>query len=333
MITQCCTKISGVGAYIPKQRILTSELLEAANSISYGTPANYIEKMIGIESVYYSNDTEQPSDMAISASIQAIANSRIKPADIGMIIFCGIDRDWQEPATAHRVQEKIGAINSMCFDVSNACHGFMNGVSIADMYIRSGCIDTALVCTGEKPSEVAKFALQKINANRDKAIFRSSLGSLTTGDAGGAMVIQRSEKNGGGFKSMQFKSIGKHANLCYYKRTDHGIEGQMLMREITMEIARLHSEIIDSTYEMLNWLPRDIDTAVCHQVGAKPHRLLAKTAGIELEKAPVTYKKYGNLTSATIPVIMHFNPPKKGDRLLFLGTGSGLSVCQAGMVF
>ena len=95
---------------------------------------------------------------------------------------------------------------------------------------------------------------------------------------------------------------------------------------------RMHRALIDETYKVLNWKPKDVDHLICHQVGSKPHHRMAKLAGIELEKAPTIFPSYGNLTSATIPVTLDSARPNEGDRILILGAGSGLSISQIGLV-
>lgn len=332
MEMNCISKIAGIGAYLPKQRVTSNELMLEIASDRFGAPEDYISKRIGIIERRMADENTQPSDMAIYASEVAIKDAKISPSDIDLILYCGIERDWQEPATAHRVQVELGASNATVLDVTNACHGFMNGISIADAFIANGSARNVLVCTGEKPSKLTLEAVRRLKDIHSKEIFRRSLGCLTVGDAGGAMIIQRSEETSG-FKKMNFYSDGKHAHLCYYKHTNEGIQGQMLMREITVQILRLHKMFIDSTYKLLNWTPETIDKLYCHQTGAKPHLGLTHLAQQPIKKAPITYDFYGNLTSASIPVNMFLNRPKRGDKILIMGTGSGLSVCQSGLIF
>lgn len=325
------SRIAGIGAYLPKQVVYSDDLMLESGCIKFGTPQDYISKRIGIIERRVADDQTQPSDMAISASCEAMKDAGISAAEIGLILYCGIDRDWEEPATAHRVQVEIGATAS-CFDVTNACHGFMDGISIANAYISTGAAENVLVCTGEKQSKTLYSILHKLKKVKDKSQYKKYLGALTVGDAGGAMIIQRCEDTTG-LKWMQTYSEGKHSDLCYYRNTKDGVDGQMLMREITVQITRLHQRLIDRTYEKLNWEPNDIDAMYCHQVGQKPHEALVRLAGKSVVDAPVTYPYFGNLTSATIPVNMAMNRPKRGQKLLLMGTGSGLSICQAGMVF
>ena len=326
------SKIAGIGAFLPQQRVLSDDLMAESRCSRFGTSESYISKRIGIIERRIADEITNPSDMAILASEEALKDARLNPLDIDLIIYCGIDKDWQEPATAHRVQVEIGASRASCFDVSNACHGFMTGISIADSFIQQGAANRVLVCTGEKPSTVLNYTLEKLKTEKDRTEFRKMLGALTVGDAGGAMVIEKTTDNTG-LRWMQSYSAGEYADLCYYKHSQEGYEGQMLMTEISLAITDLHKRLMDSTYQKLSWQPSDVDKMYCHQVGKKPHKALVNIAQKNLEEAPATYPYFGNLTSATIPVNMFLNKPQRGDHLLIMGTGSGLSVCQAGMVF
>ncbi|NIB40791.1 ketoacyl-ACP synthase III [Pseudomaricurvus alkylphenolicus] len=326
------SRIAGIGAYLPSQKVSSIDLMTEIKSRRFGVPENFISRYIGIIERRFSEDALQPSDMAYRASIGAIEESGIDPTHIDWIIFCGIDRDWKEPATACRVQQLLGASNAACLDISNACLGFMNGLALADAYITSGMADNVLVCTGEKQSEMVLEMMGHIQRSNEKAFFKTHVGALTVGDAGGAMVIQRSDGRSG-FGQFRFWSQGEKNQLCYLKQTSQGMVGQMMMGAISEEVIKLHGEHIDQTYRDIGWNPANINSFVCHQVGRDPHKKLALAAHTQEEKAPITYSHMGNLTSATIPVNMYINRPCRGDKVLFLGSGSGISICQTGMTY
>ncbi|TQV78113.1 ketoacyl-ACP synthase III [Exilibacterium tricleocarpae] len=326
------SRIAGIGAFLPPDRVTSESLMDEIDSTRFGAPKNYISKCIGIKERRISDARTLPSDMAIAASHNALEDAGLEAGEIDMILYCGIDRDWQEPATAHRVQTELGATRATVLDVTNACHGFMNGLAIADSFISNGAVDNVLVCTGEKPSRVMLEAIEQIKRTNNKEEFKRWIGSLTVGDAGGAMVVQRGTAHSG-WQWMEMRSEGQHAELCYYRHTQAGVEGQMIMGLISRVFVGLHKKLIDKTYRALNWSPTDIDVMYCHQVGAIPHKQLTSAADLDLNCAPITYDFLGNLTSASIPVNMALNRPKRGDKLLVLGAGSGLSICQAGMIY
>lgn len=332
METQGFSKISGIGAYLPKQVVTSEELMHEAQSRKFGVPETFLSRASGIKTRRFSNDSESFADLAIYASKAAIDDAGIDPLDIDMVLFCGIDRDCPEPSTAHIVQKEIGAINADCLDISNACLGILNGLSVANSYIGVGSAENVLICTGEKPSLVTLDIIRQLKAATDKKTFRKLLGALTVGDAGGAFVITKKMAESG-CQYLSFKSEGRYADLCYYKHTPGGIEFEMLMETISGKMVDLHEHEIKRTYDQLSWEPNSVRKLYCHQVGSGPHTKMASIAEQPLIKAPITYAEYGNLTSATFPVNMFLNRPVKGDKVLLLGAGSGLSICQIGMQF
>jgi 3-oxoacyl-[acyl-carrier-protein] synthase-3 len=299
----------------------------------FGIPSGFIENRIGIIERRISDAEILPSDMAIQAGNVALQDAGINPQDIDCVIFCGIDGDWCEPATAHRVQAKLNLINAFCFDTSNACNGFMTGLLLADSMIKAGQIETALVVTGEKSSRVMFNIMRQLKNCTDNVTFRNKLGALTLGDAGGAMVVSKSN-NGSGFLNFSSISDGKLAEQCFYKWTENGdVDGQMLMRDICKDQMHYQSVLIGNTYNILNWTPDDVDRLICHQMGRKPLENAAKITGVSLLKATKTYDYYGNVASASVPINFFLFPPTSGTKLLLLGMGSGLSVILAGLTF
>lgn len=328
-----CSRIESIGSSLPNQAVTSEELMDELKSESrFGVPNTWLRKLTGIRSRRFAGENARPSDLAIDAGRSALERCKMDPADIDMIIYCGIDRDWVEPATSHRIQRELGCKNSACLDVTNACHGFTNGMSVGDAMIATGAAENVLVVTGEVPSHVVKDCIKDINDNPTIDNFRSKVGGLTTGDAGGAVILQKSSDNSG-LKAYRFASQGRFAELCFYKFDEDGKRcGQMLMEKISAAAIKMHSALITDTYKELSWKPTDIDYLICHQAGRRLHRRFAEIAEVDIAKAPITYEDLGNLTSASIPVTLDLAGSKEGDRILILGSGSGLSISQIGLV-
>jgi len=328
-----CSRIESIGTYLPDQVITSEDLMDEIHSEKrFGIPNTWLRKLTGIRARRFAGNNANPSDLAIEAGRSALERCNMDPADIGMVIYCGIDRDWVEPATSHRIQRELGCKNAACLDVTNACHGFTNGMSVGDAMIATGAAENVLVVTGEVPSHVVRDCIKDINDNPTIENFRSKVGGLTTGDAGGAVILQRAS-NKSGVKTYRFASQGRYAELCFYRFDDAGKrQGQMLMEKISAAALHMHRALITETYKELRWQPKDIDFLICHQAGRKPHQRFAEMAEVDIAKAPITYEDLGNLTSASIPVTIDLAGSKEGDRILILGTGSGLSVSQIGLV-
>jgi 3-oxoacyl-[acyl-carrier-protein] synthase III len=325
--------IAGIGAYLPAQRVSSDSLMAEVKSARFGIPEDYISRHIGIMERRVAEPGQQPSDLATLASESALLDADAKADEIDLIIFAGITRDYEEPSTAHNVQHKLGATRATCLDVSNACLGVMTGLSIADAYIRSRMANTVLVCTGETLSRVVADFIPLLTTTKDKRIFKDKFGFLTAGDAGGALLLQRSQCPERGWQWFKTESDGAHSQLCYYQKSGNGHNGQITMDKICSVTLASHMKLFDTSTRNLSWFGREADKTYCHQVGASPHKWLFERLELDLDKAPISYDKFGNLTTATIPVLMHLDRPTRDQKVQFFCSGSGISVFQGGMVF
>ena len=140
MYTQGHSRLISVGAYIPENKVTSRDLLQAIDTQNrFGLSHDWLERATGIKERRAATENMSPSDMAALAAREALESASLSSSDIDVIIFAGMDRDYLvEPATAHVVQDKIGASNAVAFDVNNACHGFMNGIHLVDALIATG---------------------------------------------------------------------------------------------------------------------------------------------------------------------------------------------------
>ena len=137
-----------------------------------------------------SDGAEKPSSLAINAAKQAIAEcTDLNLEHIDMVLFCGIERDQPEPATAHTVQNALGLHAQHVFDVANACFGFVDGIEIASRFIEAGVIRKALITTGEVPTRLIPSFLKQLQGNLSRKEALKLLGWLSVGDAGGAVIM------------------------------------------------------------------------------------------------------------------------------------------------
>lgn len=326
------TRIAGIGAFLPEQRISTDELMHEVNCRRFRIPEDYISRYIGIIEKRVASPDLAPSDLAVLASEVALKNAGINANEIDLIIYAGITRDFEEPATAHNVQNKLGATKAVCMDVSNACIGFMTGLWMADKFMANGGAESVLICTGEMQSRTVNEFKKTLSETTDKEQFKKVFGVLTVGDAGGAIILQRKESHNG-LQWIKFKSEGTHSHLCTCERTPEGVRGQMIMQDINTETLNLQRTMIKNTYQKLGWDSQDVSKVYSHQIGKRTHQQISEIVGVPLEKWITTYPSYGNLTSATFPVCMHLEKPLKEEKILLLGAGSGISVCQGGLIF
>ena len=329
------TYISAIDYYLPTQVVKTRDMMAETKPERLGFSETLIEDLIGIIEVRHSSPSQKPSTLATLAGEKALAKFEGNPDEIDLLIFCGIDRDYVEPSTAHIVQSNLGLKNAVCFDVTNACLGFMTGIQIANAAISSGTARHVLICTGECSSDITKDAIPYLQQFSEREHFFDRIGALTVGDAGVAAIMSPSDSSSC-IKSLNFSSNGRLAELCYYK-CDKGIpEGQMLMKKISNAILDAHKSLLASTIEQLDIDSKPIDCLITHQVGKRPWERYPKVMGVSKGQMTKTFDTLGNITSATFGVnyakALEANQIKQGNLVMAAMAGSGLSVCQAVIV-
>ena len=328
-------QITGVGSFFPEQAVSSIDLMnELKTEVRFGIPHDWMDTKIGVKARRYASDQTKPSELSLIAAIQAIDDAGVTPADIDAVIYCGIVGDQIEPSTAHNIQAEVGAVNAECLDVHNACHGFCNGISIANMMIAAGA-EHVLVVTAEL-TRGARQVFPALEKAKDVDEFHSKIGILTVGDGAGAMIISRKQVDYEGIQQINCKSWGEHAELCSYDLDLGHFKGGMNMEKISALMLRFNGNLLKTTLRILDWNKESIDHLIMHQVGQRPFDGMLKLTGVAREKAPKTLDNYGNITTATIPANYHMLKQSgrlsSGDRCLIIGGGSGVVVSHMGII-
>jgi 3-oxoacyl-[acyl-carrier-protein] synthase-3 len=338
MYTQGHSRLISTGVHLPEKRVSSREILQEIDSLNrFGVSHDWLDKAMGIHERRVAEAGVLPSDMATHAALEAMKHAGVVPADIDAIIYAGVIRDYLEPATAHIVQHKIDARNAVAFDVTNACHGFMNGIHLMDALIATGQVRRGLVVTGEQGFRYTEKAMQALRHTDDRTTFTKLVGGLTLGDAGAAILLGPKLGPDSGFMGFMLQSQGEHSALCV---CGHEGEGAVLETDMASIVAKgiaMLGDMYDEFMGKLKWSPVDIDKFVHHQVGLKVFAHHAHYAKISLEIMPNTLTTMGNLITASIPVNLHKlrinNEIQRGQKVFIAGAGSGLSVSQAGLIW
>ena len=331
------TQILSVGSHLPPQVVTSDELFEEIKSDQYGIPTDWMSITMGIKERRVAKAGTPPSTLAIKASKKAIATTNINVDDIGMVIFCGIERDNPEPATAHIIQNALGVRAQYAYDLANACFGFVDAMKIASSFINNGDIKYALISTGEVSTKMMYGIIDRFKSGGlDIKKARNMIGALSVGDAGGAIIIGKSEDQKTGFELFNSHIDSKHTNKCIYKMAADGLpEGQMLMGPITNAILRAHEGLIDDTLNKLGW--EKFDWLLSHQMGQRPFDKLSLLKGVQPSKMIKTFPKLGNITTATFPInwekLTLNDNVRQGQKIGCCFAGSGLAVGQLGYTF
>ena len=276
--------------------------------------------------------------MAAMAARQAMELAGMKASDVDAIIYTGVVRDYLlEPATAHVVQDKLGASNAVVFDITNACHGFMNGIHLMDALIATGQVRRGLVVTGEIGSRYIRKAIDTLKNSGNRETFMKLAGGLTLGDAGAAMIMGPKLGPDSGFMGFMLHSQGQYSGLCTCGTEGHDQVLETDMPSILHQGQRLLGEMYVEVMKKLRWTPEKISKFVCHQVGSKGFKLHAEYAKVSVEIMPNTVGTLGNIVTATIPVNLHMlareHAVNLGEKVFISGVGSGISLSQAGLVW
>ena len=337
--TQGHSTIVGTGVYLPEERITTRALMREIDSKGrFGVSEDWLERVTGIREKRVTPPGVLPSDMAVKAAAEALDRTRTSARQIDALIYTGVCRDYLEPATAHIVQAKLGATNAVVFDISNACHGFMNGIHVMDSLISTGQVHHGLVVTGEQGSLFTRRSIEALGKTMERTEFNSWAAAMTVGDAGAAIVMGPKRSPEGGLMAVMLQSQGQHANLC--TAGDHLTKGEWHadMPRIVAEGASLIKKMFhEFMFQRLKWQIQELAKCLIHQIGARGLIPAHTLVGVPTAIIPKTVDRLGNLITANIPVALHqcmINQElKSGDKVYLSGIGSGISLSQAGLVW
>lgn len=333
------SRIAGTGIYLPEQRVTSRELMREIDSKSrFGVSEDWLERVTGIKEKRVSPTSMMPSDMAVVAAREAMERSKVVPSEIDAIIYTGLTRDHLEPATAHIVQAKLSATNATVFDISNACHGFMNGIHVMDALIASGQVRNGIVVTGEQGHLFTSQAISALKQCKRRDDLTALAANLTVGDAGAAIVMKPKVGLDQGFMGFMLQSQGQHAGLCVIGKQLGEGPGITNMPAIVDESAKLVSKMFrEFMYNRLKWRIDELTKYLIHQVGDRVFRLHSKLMGVPTTIMPKTVDVLGNVITANIPLSIHRcllnGEIKEGDKIYLSGTGSGISLSQVGLIW
>ena len=322
--------ISGTGFFLPP-RVVTNEEL----SSYMDTTDEWIQERTGIKERRYVEKGVGPSDLAISATEQALKAAGLTVSDIDFIIFATSTPDFYAPGSGCVLQEKMGFNEIGALDIRVQCSGFIYGLSIAEQYIRTGNFKNILLIG----AEVQSTAMNLTDEGRDTAII--------FGDGSGAAIISATEENKG-ILSTHMHSEGKYlkelwleapASNAGHPRITREVldEGKQYLKMNGKEVFR-HAitrfpEVINEALEANNLTSENIDLLIPHQANLRITQMVQKRLSLRNEQVFSNIHKYGNTTAATIPIALAeaFNEGKikDGDLLVLAAFGAGFTWASA----
>lgn len=301
------SKIIGVGSYVPKNVVTNFDLEKMMD-----TNDEWIVQRTGINERRWVDAETCTSDLALEASLGAIADSGLKKSDIDMIIMATLSPDYDFPGAGCFLQAKLNIPDITVLDIRQQCTGFIYAMSIADKFIKSGSHKNILVVGAEVHSK----GLDKTPEGRNVGVL--------FGDGAGAIVMSScrvSDKN----KDSHFINAHLHADGSFAKELWIPAPGsalgpdrmsqrlldeklhfpQMNGKTVFVHAVKRMSETLNRLCEEQGVKISDIDLFLFHQANLRINSKIAEMMQIPEEKVFNTIQKYGNTTAATIPLGMH----------------------------
>lgn len=280
----------GLGGYVP-DRVLDNNTL--AQTYKLDTSDEWIRQRTGILSRHIAAPNESSADMAYKASLKALEQAQIEPQDIELIVLATTTPEHVFPASATRLQHHLKAHRAFAFDVQAVCTGFVYALSIADQYIRTGFVKTALVVGSDTMSRILDWS------DRSTCVL--------FGDGAGAVVL-RGEEDNKGIVSTHLYSDGAHYDALYVcpNEKSETPRGAVYMdgNKVFMQAVRRMGEAINTALKHNNVNIDDIHAFIPHQANQRILDSLADQLNCDKSKVISTLAHFANTSAASIPLAM-----------------------------
>jgi 3-oxoacyl-[acyl-carrier-protein] synthase-3 len=317
--------IAGTGRGVP-DRILRNDDFAA---LGLDTNDEWITSRTGIKERRIAKEGETTCSMAAQASRAAMAKAGVHEGEIDAIVLSTATTDRLLPSTAVDLQAMLGASRAAAFDISAACTGFVYSSTIAEGLIATGVADTVLVVGSEKMSGIVDW--------KDRST------AVLFGDGAGAAIIRRNKAGHRerGILSAYMRSDGTLADLLYRPSggtsipfseavlNDRTHYVQMAGREVFKHAVRSMADACDRALDGAKLTGHDIDLLIPHQANMRIIEATAKHANVPMEKVYVNVERYGNTSSASVPIALdeaiETGRIREGMNVMLVAFGAGFT--------
>jgi 3-oxoacyl-[acyl-carrier-protein] synthase III len=308
--------ITGLGAYVP-DRVLTNDEL----STIVDTNDEWIMTRTGIRERRIAAPEEALTDLALPAARAALAQARVEPRDVDLLLCATVTPDMMFPTSSALLADTLGADDAAAYDLLAGCTGFMYALAQAYGMLAAGLAERALVVGGDVLSRILDWT------------DRSTL--VLFGDGAGAVVLERVEKPGFlGFELGADGGGGVHLSLpgSGSRRKEQAEANgyiQMNGREVFKFATRVLVSSAEAVLDRCGVAVEDVDVYVPHQANVRIMDHAAQRLGIPRERMVVNVDRYGNTSSGSIPLALAEAQAdgrlKEGELVLMTGMGAGLT--------
>jgi len=311
------SQVAGCGAYLPERVVTNHELASRLD-----TSDEWIRQRTGIGERRVAAPGELTSDLAVCAADRALSSAGMSGSDLDLLVLATATPDHTFPATAAKVQARLGMRRGAAFDVQAVCAGFIFALSVADNAVRLGQARTALVVGAETFSRILDWE------DRNTCVL--------FGDGAGAVVLRAipAAESGGRFiLSNHLHSDGRQYDILYVDGGPSSTRGtgflRMEGREVFRQAVHRLSAVVDEALAANGLIATDVDWLVPHQANSRIIDGMGRKLGLPEDKIVVTIERHANTSAASIPLALETAVAdgriKPGHLVLMEALGGGLS--------
>ncbi len=336
--------IDAIGYELPPV-VVTSHELEARLRPLYQAlhlPEGQLEALTGIVERRWWEPGFSPSDGAARAARKALDQANVRPEDVEVLIYAAVCREQFEPATACKVASSLDLQPHTVYDLSNACLGVLNGIIELANRIELGQIRAGLVVSCETSREINDTMIERMLQTQSMDLFKTSLATLTGGSGAVAVLVS----DGSFTLNPRRRLLGglTQAAPQFHGLCRWGIEtmlsaARQFMSTDSVAVLKYGVDLGLRTWRSfltrIGWAADMVDKVITHQVGAIHRDCILKALGIPRDKEYSTYEYLGNIGTVSLPLTAALAEEREflrpGDRVGFLGIGSGLNCLMLGV--
>lgn len=314
--------IAGLGVAVPAHVVTNADIEKLVE-----TSHEWIVSRTGISERRIGDEKTATSDLCIEASKKALIDAEVRAEDLDLIIICTVTPDMVVPATACFVQHRLGAKKAVAFDLAGGCTGFIYGLAVGCQFVENGMYQKVLI--------VGADMLSKYTDWKDRST------CILFGDGAGAVILTPSSREDRGILDFHLKTDGSGATLLKIEAggTRLPLTASVLARGdqyIKMEGRPVFkfavNAILDGVESLLkknNLTVNDVDSFIFHQANIRILESAAKYLKIPMEKITTNVDRFGNTSSASVPLALEEarlkHKFKPGSYLVMVGFGAGLT--------
>ncbi len=325
---------------LPRTRLDNEQMIARVRADYRGEPDQWPEietrirgifRLCGSRYRYREEDAPFPvASHAIRAAERCLAEQSIAAGDLQRVIYGGISREYFEPAMAAEVAGRMGAHDSLPYDVVGACAGTLLGIhSFAADAALDPDVQRGLVCTAGVSTHRITTSIQSV----EDALHLGA--GLTVGNAAAAMLLSRAPMPAcGRLLTCRVEGFSRHWNLCRAPIDGHFTAESIEIFRLSRPLTAAH---VQETLRRVGWAPGEVDHVISHQPSHRVILDIARSVGLRADRTYTLHDLYGNTEAASVPISLRHAIDncgvKRGDKLLMVGVAGGLLIASAALVW